>query len=105
MVIKQLHRLGRVLMVLTTDYLFYSTGVATFCRTKSAFSSTEVALPVKAEEGFTGLVQSFCGNGSNASKVSDVKEGLEEFGQDELLKIDSEGRCIVTDHGHFGELM
>ncbi|KAJ6929842.1 LOW QUALITY PROTEIN: hypothetical protein NC652_013648 [Populus alba x Populus x berolinensis] len=30
-------------------------GLATFCRVKSAFSSSEVALPVAAEEGFTSL--------------------------------------------------
>ncbi|CAM8905176.1 unnamed protein product [Rhodiola kirilowii] len=76
-------------------------GVATFFRTKSAFSSTEVALPVEAEEGFMGLVQSCRGNGSNIGKASAVQEGLEEFSQDELLKVDSEGRCVVTDHGHF----
>ncbi|VVB10945.1 unnamed protein product [Arabis nemorensis] len=33
-------------------------GVATFCRVKSATSSCEIALPVAAEEGFTGLVKS-----------------------------------------------
>lgn len=34
-----------------------------------------------------------------------VAEGLEEFSKEELLKLDSEGRCIVTDHGHFGKLI
>ncbi|XP_015576322.2 DNA-(apurinic or apyrimidinic site) endonuclease 2 [Ricinus communis] len=73
-------------------------GVATFCRVKSAFSSSEVALPVGAEEGFTGLVD--CSrNGKHEMPV--VAQGLEEFDKDELLKIDSEGRCIITDHGHF----
>ncbi|CAM8982053.1 unnamed protein product [Rhodiola kirilowii] len=88
---------------LTADLVMANgySGVATFCRTKSAFSSTEVALPVEAEEGFTGLVQSCRGNGSNIGKASAVQEGLEEFSQDELLKVDSEGRCVVTDHGHF----
>uniref|UniRef100_A0A3N7G908 Endonuclease/exonuclease/phosphatase domain-containing protein n=1 Tax=Populus trichocarpa TaxID=3694 RepID=A0A3N7G908_POPTR len=33
--------------------LCFFTWVATFCRVKSAFSSSEVALPVAAEEGFT----------------------------------------------------
>ncbi|XP_022133214.1 DNA-(apurinic or apyrimidinic site) lyase 2 isoform X2 [Momordica charantia] len=72
--------------------------VATFCRVKSAFSSSEVALPVGAEEGFTGLLES-----SQNGKVTmpAVAEGLEEFSKAELLKVDSEGRCIVTDHGHF----
>ncbi|KAJ6288789.1 hypothetical protein OIU76_024718 [Salix suchowensis] len=65
-------------------------GVATFCRVKSAFLSTEVALPVAAEEGFTGFIDR-CRR----------KEGLEEFEKDELVKIDSEGRCVVTDHDHF----
>ncbi|KAJ4844574.1 hypothetical protein Tsubulata_023592 [Turnera subulata] len=70
-------------------------GVATFCRVKSAFSSNEVALPVAAEEGFTGLV-----DGSRAGK-SELVEGLEEFEKDELHKIDCEGRCVITDHSHF----
>ncbi|GLT82644.1 hypothetical protein SLE2022_010030 [Rubroshorea leprosula] len=64
-------------------------GVATFCRVKSAISSNETALPIAAEEGFTGLLA-----GSRA-------EGLEEFSREELQKIDGEGRCIITDHGHF----
>ncbi|XP_021727564.1 DNA-(apurinic or apyrimidinic site) lyase 2-like isoform X1 [Chenopodium quinoa] len=74
-------------------------GVATFCRVRSAFSSTEVALPVAAEEGFTGLLGT-CGNESSSEVFSDL-ECLKEFRKDELLKIDSEGRCVITDHGHF----
>lgn len=67
---------------------------------KSAFLSHEVALPVAAEEGFTGLIRnSQLGNGVEAG----IALGLEEFDRDELLKIDSEGRCVITDHGHFGE--
>ena len=67
---------------------------------KSAFSSSEVALPLSAEEGFTGLM----GN-SKASKdeLPFLAEDIEEFSIDELLSVDSEGRCIITDHGHFGE--
>ncbi|XP_059438013.1 DNA-(apurinic or apyrimidinic site) endonuclease 2 isoform X2 [Corylus avellana] len=74
-------------------------GVATFCRVKSAFSSNEVALPIAAEEGCTGLV----GNSQNGKgEVCEAAEGLEgEFAKDELLKVDSEGRCVITDHGHF----
>ena len=78
------------------------TGVATFCRVKCAFSSCEVALPVNAEEGFTGLLENFRGFGDG--KDERVVEGLEGFSKDELLKVDSEGRCIITDHGHFGRL-
>lgn len=31
-----------------------------------------------------------------------VVEG-EEVTKEELLKVDSEGRCLITDHGHFGK--
>ncbi|KAJ4783781.1 DNA-(Apurinic or apyrimidinic site) lyase 2 [Rhynchospora pubera] len=81
-------------------------GVATFCRVTSAFSSQEVALPVTAEEGFTGLLE--------GPKISDKElpefsievplkiEGFEEvITKEEILKLDSEGRCVITDHGHF----
>ncbi|XP_072062356.1 DNA-(apurinic or apyrimidinic site) endonuclease 2 isoform X2 [Arachis hypogaea] len=73
-------------------------GVITFCRVKLAFASGEVALPVSAEEGFTGLM----GN-SEACKVElpFLAEDIEEFSQDELLSVDSEGRCVITDHDHF----
>ncbi|MED6119115.1 hypothetical protein PIB30_008924 [Stylosanthes scabra] len=72
--------------------------VITFCRVKSAFSSGEVSLPISAEEGFTGLL----GN-SKACKVElpFQAEDIEEFSQDELLGVDSEGRCVITDHHHF----
>lgn len=75
-------------------------GVITFCRVKSAFSSNEVALPLLAEEGFTGLL----GNSQTSKdKLPFLTEDLEEFSKDELLSVDSEGRCIITDHSHFGE--
>ncbi|KAI3861395.1 hypothetical protein MKW98_000347 [Papaver atlanticum] len=81
-------------------------GVATFCRVNSAFSSKEVALPVAAEEGFTGLLEQ-SRNRSNAMKkdlsleVPAVLECLEGISKEELLEVDSEGRCVITDHGHF----
>ncbi|KAK6123104.1 hypothetical protein DH2020_043165 [Rehmannia glutinosa] len=74
-------------------------GVATFCRVKSAFSSNEVALPVSAEEGFTGVLKISSGFGK--SEYPSTIEGLEDFPTDELRKIDGEGRCIITDHEHF----
>lgn len=67
-------------------------GVATFCHVRSAFSSCEVALPVAAEEGFTGIL------------ANSVAAGLEDYSKEELLKVDSEGRCVITDHRHFGML-
>ncbi|GMH06548.1 hypothetical protein Nepgr_008388 [Nepenthes gracilis] len=76
-------------------------GVATFCRVKSAFSSNEVALPMTAEEGFTGLLERSLGSETrNAETLADM-QCLKEFTRDELLIVDSEGRCIITDHGHF----
>ncbi|XP_076949553.1 DNA-(apurinic or apyrimidinic site) endonuclease 2-like [Bidens hawaiensis] len=76
-------------------------GVVTFCKVQSAFSSNEVALPVDAEEGFTGVLENSRGFAATKHDSLVRAEGLEGFDRDELLKIDSEGRCIITDHGHF----
>ncbi|KAH9611583.1 hypothetical protein KSS87_004440 [Heliosperma pusillum] len=76
-------------------------GVATFCRVRSAFSSTEVTLPVAAEEGFTGLLENSRGVEPRTGEVFADMECFEDFQRDELLKIDCEGRCVITDHGHF----
>ncbi|CAN4116753.1 unnamed protein product [Withania somnifera] len=76
-------------------------GVATFCRVKSAFLSNEVALPISAEEGFTGLLATSKGYEPRKEECPSIAEGLECFSRDELLKVDSEGRCLITDHGHF----
>ncbi|KAF8701008.1 hypothetical protein HU200_033900 [Digitaria exilis] len=78
-------------------------GVATFCRVTSAFSSQEVALPVAAEEGFTGL-QDYSKNSEIIGDfiiATPVEEGLGEITREDLLRVDNEGRCIITDHGHF----
>jgi len=77
-------------------------GVATFCRVKAAFSSIEVALPVAAEEGFTGVLEGSRGTESRNCYAFADAECLREFQTDDLLKIDGEGRCIITDHAHFG---
>lgn len=76
-------------------------GVATFCKVQSAFSSNEVALPLDAEEGFTGVLETSKGFTTTKHDLPTSVEGLEEFDRNDLLKIDSEGRCIITDHGHF----
>ncbi|KFK30237.1 hypothetical protein AALP_AA7G235300 [Arabis alpina] len=76
-------------------------GVATFCRVKSATSSCEVALPVTAEEGFTGLVVNSSSSRGVKIETCDLAEGLEEYEKEEVFKIDQEGRCVITDHGHF----
>lgn len=79
-------------------------GVATFCRVTSSFSSQEVALPVAAEEGFTGL-QVYAKNSQIVGDFSIAmpleEEGLGELTREDLLRVDNEGRCIITDHGHF----
>lgn len=79
-------------------------GVATFCRVTSAFASQEVALPVAAEEGFAGLRGSAKDNEVIGDFVLDMpmdEEDLGEITREELLRVDNEGRCIITDHGHF----
>lgn len=62
-----------------------------------------MALPLDAEEGFTGLLENSRGFGTRKDDSCSIVEGLEGFSRDDLLKVDSEGRCIITDHGHFGE--
>lgn len=82
-------------------------GVATFCRVKSAFNSDEATLPVAAEEGFTGFLH---GSKRKEMMIGDFElelplnvEDLEDVTSEDLLKVDSEGRCVISDHGHFGE--
>lgn len=60
-----------------------------------------------AEEGFTGILD---GSKKKEMMVGDFEvelplnvEGLEDVTSEDLLKVDSEGRCVITDHGHFGE--
>ncbi|KAJ3692787.1 hypothetical protein LUZ60_011882 [Juncus effusus] len=82
-------------------------GVATFCRVTSAFSSSEVALPLSAEEGFTGLLEGPKIGNKDSSEEFCVEVPLkvdnfeEDISKEELIKLDSEGRCVITDHGHF----
>ncbi|KAG9442606.1 hypothetical protein H6P81_018460 [Aristolochia fimbriata] len=80
-------------------------GVATFCRVNSAFSSNEAALPVAAEEGFTGLLESSkTGDviaGDFPVELNLVDEDTKNVTRQDIIKVDSEGRCIITDHGHF----
>lgn len=81
-------------------------GVATFCRVSSAFSSQEVALPLAAEEGFTGLLERLRNREITRDFLLETAEkldDLEDITNEDLLKADSEGRCIITDHGYFGE--
>lgn len=79
-------------------------GVATFCRVTSAFSTNEVALPVSAEEGITGLLECSRKKGMMTRGLFEMPfsvEGLEDVTHEDLLKVDNEGRCVITDHGHF----
>ncbi|KAG6554008.1 hypothetical protein Mapa_004925 [Marchantia paleacea] len=79
-------------------------GVATFCRIGKTSSNTSPILPVAADEGFTGLLhfsrtdEIGCGKG----RVGCYEEVFQtELSSQELLRLDSEGRCLVTDHGSF----
>ncbi|KAI4325427.1 hypothetical protein MLD38_030830 [Melastoma candidum] len=74
-------------------------GVATFCRVRSAFSSMEAALPLSGEEGFTRVLRN--GRAKEDERDACEAEGLEEFAREDLVWVDNEGRCIITDHGHF----
>lgn len=73
-------------------------GVATFCRTATA-------VPLAADEGFTGLLH-VNRNGEiegGKARVGWYEEVLDTEGmsRQELLQLDREGRCLVTDHGSF----
>jgi hypothetical protein len=65
-------------------------------------------LPVAAEEGFAGLQ----GSAKDSETIGDFvlqmpveEDGLGEVTREELLRLDNEGRCIITDHGHFGKTL
>lgn len=71
--------------VLVTDLIqnTLSPGVATFCK--------DSATPVAAEEGLSGVF---------ASQNGDVGcyGNMDEFTQEELRVLDSEGRAVLTQH-------
>ncbi|KAL3685995.1 hypothetical protein R1sor_004017 [Riccia sorocarpa] len=83
---------------------FGYSGVATFCRVGQTSTSTSTVLPLAADEGFTGLLHF-----SRREEIGDSKERVgcyeevfkTELTSQELLRLDSEGRCLVTDHGSF----
>ncbi|KAL9258291.1 DNA-(apurinic or apyrimidinic site) endonuclease 2-like protein [Drosera capensis] len=54
-----------------------------------------------SEEGFTGLLGNSCPSDSLRGQTFSNNHCLMEFSRDELLAIDGEGRCMITDHGHF----
>lgn len=62
-----------------------------------------MALPIAAEDGFTGLLENALGFGTQRDEWHSIARGFEDFCRDKLLEVDSEGRCVVTDHGHFGK--
>jgi AP endonuclease-2 len=72
-------------------------GVATFCRVPAS-------IPIAADEGFSGLLHSSKGVQvvEDTSRVGFYDDVLNSMPHDELLRLDNEGRCIVTDHGSFG---
>ncbi|EHA8588663.1 putative DNA-(apurinic or apyrimidinic site) lyase 2 [Cocos nucifera] len=69
-------------------FYMFSMGVATFCRVRSAFSSNEVALPVGAEEGFSGLLECLKKREITRDflRTPVEVEGLEDITNEDLLK-------------------
>ncbi|PHU07871.1 DNA-(apurinic or apyrimidinic site) lyase 2 [Capsicum chinense] len=53
------------------------------------------------EEGSTGLLATSKGYQLRKEECPSIADGLEYFSRDELLKVDSEGLCLITNHGHF----
>ncbi|CAM6087652.1 unnamed protein product [Calypogeia fissa] len=79
-------------------------GVATFCRVGILPSSTSPILPLAADEGLTGLLhRSQTGdNEGGKGRVGCYEEiAKTDLSMQELLQLDSEGRCLITDHGSF----
>ncbi|KAK9867360.1 hypothetical protein WJX84_005602 [Apatococcus fuscideae] len=75
-------------------------GVATFCR-------AGVAVPLAAQEGFTGVLPQPAGAAPLATQSSPGDLAVcygdlyTSFSKEELEVIDGEGRCLLTDHGDF----
>ncbi|PHU14182.1 DNA-(apurinic or apyrimidinic site) lyase 2 [Capsicum chinense] len=81
--------------------LLYKHCVAAFYRVNSALLSNEIALPISVEEGFTCLLATSKGYQPRKEEYRLIADDLECFSRDELLKVDSEGCCLITDHGYF----
>ncbi|KAL6010328.1 hypothetical protein ACLOJK_000759 [Asimina triloba] len=61
-------------------------GVVTFCRVRSAFSSTEVTLPLAAEEGFTGILSRSRGRDAVMRNCGIEMEDISEITKEDLCK-------------------
>lgn len=57
--------------------------MATYCKRELC--------PIQSEEGFSGLC--------STSNIGGLEELYKEFSIQELRELDSEGRCVITDHG------
>ena len=82
---------------------FYS-----FCNTRSGYSGVSTHIresqthlkPIRAQDGFTGIVKS--NNAANLITTNDLLTELKsKFSEQRLKLLDNEGRCMITDHGHF----
>ncbi|KAK9901314.1 hypothetical protein WJX75_005948 [Coccomyxa subellipsoidea] len=77
-------------------------GVATFCR-------TGVAVPLAALDGFSGVLTQGPGKAKDVPPSTAAQDVLsapcvtlfDSFSQEELERLDSEGRVVMTDHGAF----
>eukprot|EP00898_Chlorokybus_atmophyticus_P006129 jgi/Chlat1/6517/Chrsp45S05995 len=77
-------------------------GTATYCRTGSPRETSSALLPIAAEQGVTGVLHHKGITGVKQDGTIGHWETVAEcFATSELQELDSEGRCVVTDHGHF----
>ncbi|KAH6556157.1 hypothetical protein KP509_1Z200100 [Ceratopteris richardii] len=80
-------------------------GVATFCRATASSNKpcSSGILPIAADEGFTGMLhRSKTGDIKGNDRVGFYDDVLNSgFTNEELLQLDKEGRCVITDHGSF----
>ncbi|GBB83631.1 hypothetical protein RclHR1_10330001 [Rhizophagus clarus] len=67
------------------------------------YVKTSVIRPIAAEEGISGILNEVSAN-AKSSDVTTAGIGpsiISEFTTEELLEIDSEGRCVILDFGKF----
>lgn len=77
-----------------------------FCTAKKNYSGTATFVrsqfaPVAAEEGVTGCLMSAHGSNAAAGLIGHTTSVTNAFSPMDLKFIDSEGRCVITDHGDF----
>eukprot|EP01083_Nonionella_stella_P012269 34804_1 len=84
---------------------FYS-----FCNTRNGYSGVSTYIresqtylqPIKAQDGFTGILKSNDLSRSNLITPNELLSALKQsFTESRLKALDNEGRCLITQHQHF----